>query len=118
MNKTPTQQTAALKLFHSRMWVKPTPGHPRYWEVEFGILHIWIYAESTSQAHSFVSHINAILPYQLSKSRYLISEVEEPLNPAMQWNFKISVVAASLAGLVICLEPWETGKELPPDVLF
>ena len=111
-------QKQPLKLFHSRTFCKPNPGHPRYLEFEFGRLNVWILAENINQARSFASSILAVLPYQQAKNHGVIAEVEQSLNPGMDFTYKIAVTNAQLAGVCVTLEPGPTDSEVPSNLEF
>jgi hypothetical protein len=44
--------------------VRLLPGHPRFWTCQFGILYVWLYADSAEGAEATAEKIIAALPYE------------------------------------------------------
>lgn len=44
--------------------VRPLPGHPLYWKIQFAFLNVWLYADSPGGAADTAEAIIALLPYE------------------------------------------------------
>lgn len=44
--------------------VRPLPGHPLYWKIQFGILNVWLYSDSPEAAADTAEKIIEVLPYE------------------------------------------------------
>ena len=53
----------ASPIYHIVLRVRPTPTHSRYWEVQFGYLHVWLPAVSPDDAADKISVLMKALPY-------------------------------------------------------
>jgi hypothetical protein len=57
--------------------VRPAPGHPRFYEWQFGILAVWLFASSPEDAQQRALTIVKALPYEIVGSQVLV-ETEFP----------------------------------------
>lgn len=53
-----------MQLYRVALKVRPSPGHPRYYECQFGVLCMWIYAPSPEDAGIRARRIVSDLPYE------------------------------------------------------
>ena len=49
--------------------VRPTPAHPRYYDIQFGALVIWLFADSIQDASDRAIIITDQLPYERAGER-------------------------------------------------
>lgn len=68
--------TADAKLFRVARKVRPLPGHPRFWDCQFGILNVWVFANSFEEAKTHVDVIVAELPYEIVGDHAVVFEAE------------------------------------------
>jgi hypothetical protein len=52
-----------MKLWRVSLKVVPTKDHPMFFEVQFAVLHAWLFADSPEQAGERVAAIAEHLPY-------------------------------------------------------
>jgi hypothetical protein len=87
--------------------VRPLPGHPQYWRCQFGILNVWLYADSVEGAGAAAETIVAALPYELAGGKLAVykSESEKPV------QFAIREQLAAESGLSLLLMGMEVGAD-------
>ncbi len=108
--------------------VKPTKNHPRFFDWDFGLLSIWLFADSGDEAIERAETIIAALPYEIfgagkywtckttpDKKQILIG-TDEPMNSRESQHLERVALEASLVfefGIAFLLEAAETGAEEP-----
>ncbi|WP_145928842.1 hypothetical protein OH491_13615 [Termitidicoccus mucosus] len=70
-------------LFEMLVRVRPSPRHPQYWNFEWGILHIVLYAPSGEDAAGRAAAITGQLPYETASPRVRFREVPSAPEPRL-----------------------------------
>ena len=69
------------KLFQATLKVFPTPGHPQYHQVAYGLIQMLLFAKSDEQARERATAIVKQLPYQVLRPfDVLVVEVSQDRN--------------------------------------
>jgi hypothetical protein len=68
----PAQQSGSepARLFICKMKVHPTPDHPKFYEWQFAVLQMWLYARSYEEARDRATGIIAWVPYELADPEF------------------------------------------------
>lgn len=54
----------AVKLYKVSIKVRPLPHHPRFWDVQFGYLLVWIFAADAEKAGEAAVGVVAAMPFE------------------------------------------------------
>ncbi len=54
-----------MQLYRVAFKVRPAAQHPKYWEIQFGFLLLYLWAESAEQAGDSAATIVGVLPYEV-----------------------------------------------------
>ena len=73
-----------MNLWRVDVLTKPSPDHPKYWQIESGVLSVFIFAASGQDAHEKTTRVIELLPYEVTSSEYVVDDVtnEEDSIPA------------------------------------
>lgn len=96
-----------LKLFRIIFRVRPTPEHPLFWELQCGLLNIWLFDADPEVAAKRAQGITEQLPYELigEKVRVILDKGERL--PEIQQG----EAQARLAGIGIFLVCFKVGQD-------
>ena len=89
------------QLFIAKMKVKPSPAHGLFYEMEFGVLHLWLYAESSGDAAKKATAIARELPYDLIEfpgpegQRLARAHLAKDAIPPAAWEQRYEAAAAN-----------------------
>ena len=66
-------------LYRVTLKVRPLPGHPLYWKMQFGFLLVWLFADSYDGAASTACKIVGELPYELIGEQFAVTSYAAPV---------------------------------------
>ena len=112
------------KLWTVVLQVRPEPAHPRYFEIQFGYLFVWLFDSSPYAAADRAAAIVKQLPYELANSKTLVRPaIEENVLYAKAWthateacrpgDFLAARAVAEANGFALLFIPIKTGAPDP-----
>lgn len=90
--------------------VRPTPGHPLYYEWQFGFLRLWLFADSLEDAKDKALAILEVLPYEQVGEQVRV-ESEFPSTEESRQMHGFAREQAEKLGLGIEMFAAETGTD-------
>lgn len=104
--------TPSVRLYRVWFRVRPSTRHPLFFEIQHGILVIYIFASSLDHAHQDALTILRVLPYEIVGETNRVDE--EPHEGAEDWE-KGTRAQAGGTGLAIRLLHVPTGADEPDE---
>ena len=70
--------TADATLHRILLKVRPLPGHPLFWKMQFGFLRMWLFADSAEDAAERAMKLIAELPYERVGDQVAVETRKQP----------------------------------------
>jgi hypothetical protein len=101
-----------MSLFRIVFKVRPTPVHPKYREIAFGVLCVWVFAEGPTAADERARGIMAHLPFDVIGGMAWASEASA-YPRSMKWavELKKAEKSAEMLGVGFHLFGWPIGAD-------
>lgn len=98
------------ELFKVDFKIRPTVNHPLFFDMQFGFLAVWIFAESVEDANERATAIVEQLPYEIAGQKARVYEIPStgPSEPA---HWVLAAEQARKIGLVLQLASVATGAD-------
>ena len=77
-------EPAPWTLYNVAVFVRPSPQHPKFWDFEHGLLHVFLYAPSAAEAHGRAVAVARQLPYEILREENRVREAGQETHPALQ----------------------------------
>jgi hypothetical protein len=102
------------RLYRIVFKVIPTPKHPLYWEIQCGLLHVWLFDESPHDAADRAASMVQALPYEFmdateDKVASALIKIDDPSQ--MPPDYQAIIDLAGMAGVAFYLTAYETGTD-------
>lgn len=101
-------------LYRVNLEVRPKPTHPTYWDWQFGVLCVWLFAECPEEAGEKAGLIVSELPYEITASEGQVVSTTPSAKPLKETEkdqpdyYRFENIAKQ-TGLALCLLCCPTG---------
>jgi len=114
-----------LPLWRIAIYVKPTPEHPQFFSMQWGIFHVWLTDKSGHRAGERALAVAQQLPFEIDQRPPTIIAVcsstsdqsESSLENTPLWSITKRLEAQE-HGFDCYIEMWTVGADEPPGVSF
>jgi hypothetical protein len=94
--------TSSNLLYRVTAKAKPTPAHPQFFDWQYGLVEVWIYATSIDEAGVKTRAILDLLPYEVVGPNMRI-QLDKPSLPSDPPGFDTARSQATFVGFGLCL---------------
>ena len=99
-----------MNLYRAEFRVRPSPQHPNYWDLQFGILNLHLFDEDSESALRRATRIVEQLPYEIVGGPGTVREdTGEPVEPWLQIRREQTLIF----GFDHYLLAWRVGEDEP-----